>query len=72
MLLRKHGVASAYDRIKKLTRGQAVSKKNIDEIIDQCKEFTKEDIKRLKSLSPQNYLGIAKELALGEIQSVSS
>jgi adenylosuccinate lyase len=66
MLLRKYGVTSAYDRLKNMTRGQEIDKKSIDNIIDNCMEFSEEDKVRLKCLSPREYIGIAEKLAVDE------
>ena len=66
MLLRKYGVASAYDRLKNMTRGQEIDKNSIDRIIDECIELSDKDKDRLKLLSPREYIGIAEKLATDE------
>jgi adenylosuccinate lyase len=58
--LRAHGMGDAYELLKKLTRGRKVTQKDIEEWIENLK--TTEKIRGdLRKISPQNYIGYAKE-----------
>lgn len=60
-VLRKHGIADAYEQLKKLTRGQEITKQILDNYIKQLKipDSSKE---KLLKLTPENYIGHAISL----------
>lgn len=60
-VMRKHKVENAYEQLKKLTRGKRVNKKAVHAFIDSLKIPSSEK-KRLKSLTPSKYIGLATEL----------
>ena len=63
-VLRKHQVADAYEQLKALTRGEAVSRESLEEFIYKL-EIPAEEKTRLIQLTPATYIGLAEELALG-------
>eukprot|EP01138_Halocafeteria_seosinensis_P010637 gb/GECG01010862.1/.p1 GENE.gb/GECG01010862.1/~~gb/GECG01010862.1/.p1 ORF type:complete len:500 (+),score=54.07 gb/GECG01010862.1/:1-1500(+) len=61
-VMRRHGMETPYETLKKLTRGKDVGEKEMMDFIDALELSTNEK-ERLKRLTPHNYLGIAQELA---------
>jgi adenylosuccinate lyase len=61
-VMRKYGMADAYDRLKAATRGKVVSKDALHLLIESCQEVPKEEIARLKQLSPETYLGLSEQI----------
>ena len=61
-LLRHHGAAGAYERIRRLTRGRKVDRETLDALIGglPIPEDAKE---RLRALTPRAYTGCAERLA---------
>jgi adenylosuccinate lyase len=61
-VMRRHGVEDAYERLRDLTRGQAVDRGRLREFIEalELPEAAKE---RLIALSPSTYVGAAGRLA---------
>ena len=60
-VMRRHKVENAYEQLKELTRGKKVNKKTVHKFIDQL-SIPSADKKRLKSLTPSTYIGLATEL----------
>lgn len=60
-VMRKYKVEKAYEQLKSLTRGKSVNKKSVHKFIDGLKIPSAEK-KRLKSLTPSKYIGLATEL----------
>ncbi|MCF7918247.1 adenylosuccinate lyase [Candidatus Gracilibacteria bacterium] len=60
-VLRAHGHADAYDQLKKFSRGQALSLKEIQKFIDST-DLPKAEKDRLKKLTPETYTGLAEKL----------
>jgi adenylosuccinate lyase len=61
-VLRKHGVADAYEQLKALTRGRPVDESAIREFIAKA-PLEESDRKRLAALTPAEYTGLAALLA---------
>ncbi len=61
-VMRRYGIPEPYEKLKALTRGQAVSKEILHEFIASLDIPAKEK-KRLTALTPDTYIGIAAELA---------
>ncbi len=61
-ILRTTDCTQPYEKLKELTRGRKVTKEDYVKFIEEI-EVSKEIKERLKKLSPQNYVGLAKELA---------
>ena len=61
-VLRRHGVEDAYEQLKALTRGRAITQSVLHEFIDTA-ELPSEAKARLRELTPAKYIGIAAELA---------
>jgi adenylosuccinate lyase len=61
MMMRKHEVEGAYEKLKEITRGQQVSEEQMSEFIEtiEVPELDKEILRKLK---PWNYVGLASEL----------
>jgi len=64
-VMRRHGVDNPYERLKTLTRGRSVDADTFRELIDAL-EIPEEARQRLRSLSPETYLGLAAALARGQ------
>ncbi len=61
ILMRKQGEGGAYEKIKALTRGVAVTKDTFKTIIQQLPLSVMEK-RKLKRLAPASYIGLAKNL----------
>ena len=61
-VMRLHGINDAYEQLKQLTRGQAVSKQLLHEFIEQL-PIDQQQRQRLRQLTPGSYLGYAAQLA---------
>lgn len=60
-VMRKHGHANSYDKLKAITRGKGISEEDIKAFIDSV-ELPETDKKRLLALTPSQYVGIAASL----------
>jgi adenylosuccinate lyase len=61
-VMRRYGIPEPYEKLKALTRGQAVSKDLLIEFIGTL-EIPDDEKQRLLDLTPQTYTGLAGELA---------
>src|SRR5690349_18617141 len=61
-VLRAAGVPNGYERLKDLTRGQAIDARSLSAFIDTL-PISADDKGRLKKLSPKDYTGLASKLA---------
>ena len=62
MMMRKHGIADAYERLKKATRGEVVTQSQLHSLINETNELTDEAKEKLLSLTPSSYIGLASRL----------
>lgn len=60
-VMRKHGHANSYDKLKAITRGKGITEEDIKTFIESL-ELPEADKKRLLSLTPSQYVGIAASL----------
>ena len=60
MVMRQHGVANAYEQLKQLTQGQALSKKEYMDFVSQL-DLPQETKSRLSKLTPADYVGLANQ-----------
>ncbi len=61
-VMRRYGIPEPYEKLKGLTRGQAVSKEILQDFIKTL-DIPDEEIERLLALSPESYIGLAAEQA---------
>ena len=61
-VMRRHGVADAYDQLKAISRGRRLDRRALAEFVKQL-PIPAEAKKRLLALTPAKYTGIAAELA---------
>ena len=61
-VMRRYGIPEPYEKLKELTRGQAVSKELLAEFITAL-EIPDAEKKRLLELTPERYIGLAAALA---------
>ena len=61
-VLRRHGVADAYEQLKSLTRGKTIDKKMLYNFIEQL-PLPAETKLQLQTLTPEQYTGYAAQLA---------
>jgi adenylosuccinate lyase len=61
-VMRRHGVANAYERLKDMTRGKAITREAIRDFIATL-DIPSADRDRLLALTPAGYTGKAAELA---------
>ena len=69
-VMRRYGVANAYEQLKTVTRGKEISKSDLDDLIQSCQELPDDVRSRLLALTPNDYIGIAPQLARGFSQVV--
>ncbi|MCF0106390.1 MAG: adenylosuccinate lyase [Holdemanella sp.] len=62
-MLRKYGIADAYDQLKALTRGKNISKEAIMEFANGLDVLSEEDRQTLLDMTPASYIGVANQLA---------
>ncbi len=62
-VMRRHGLANPYERLKEFTRGRAVTLAAMHEFIDSLAELPAAERKRLKAMTPASYTGLAATLA---------
>jgi len=63
-LMRKYGVADAYERLKSASRGKQIDAKTLHSIVNKCTDIPDVERKAFMKLTPSSYLGFASELAL--------
>jgi adenylosuccinate lyase len=61
-VMRRYGIPEPYEKLKTLTRGQAVSKDLLHEFIVSL-EIPDQEKQRLLALTPETYIGLAARLA---------
>jgi adenylosuccinate lyase len=62
-IMRRYGIPNPYEQLKELTRGKdSISKETIHKFIDDL-TIPDAEKKRLREMTPQNYIGKAAELA---------
>jgi adenylosuccinate lyase len=61
-VMRRHGIAQAYEKLKALTRGHKIDQSTLKQFIESL-ELPKETKKQLIALTPENYTGNAAEMA---------
>lgn len=63
-VMRRYGVAGAYEQLKELTRGKAgINRETLAAFINSLQGIPEAEKKRLLALTPANYIGKATELA---------
>ncbi len=62
-VMRKHAVSDAYEQLKALTRGQAITQEHLQSFIAGL-DIPAEDKQRLAALTPATYIGLAESLTL--------
>jgi len=61
-VMRRYGIPEPYEKLKALTRGQAVSKEILLDFI-QTLDIPENEIERLLALTPESYVGLATQQA---------
>lgn len=61
-VMRRYGIPEPYEKLKALTRGQAVTKELLHEFIGSL-DVPDVEKKRLLALTPEHYTGLSAELA---------
>ena len=62
-VMRRHGLAHPYERLKEFTRGREITLVAMHEFIDTLAELPTGERERLKALTPAGYTGLAAALA---------
>jgi adenylosuccinate lyase len=62
-VMRRYGLPKPYERLKALTRGQAITAESLAAFIDGL-ELPEAERARLKAMTPASYIGLAAELAV--------
>jgi adenylosuccinate lyase len=62
-VMRRHGLPEPYERLKALTRGQAITRESLAAFIDGL-ELPEAERARLKAMTPASYIGLAADLAV--------
>jgi len=60
-VMRRYGIEGAYEQLKALTRGKKINQATISKFVDNLK-LPPNEKKKLKSLTPAKYIGLAVEL----------
>jgi len=60
--MRIFGEENPYERLKELTRGQKITKKDLIKFVDSLEKVPLDFKERMKLLTPETYVGLAKEL----------
>lgn len=63
-VMRRHGIEDPYETLKRMTRGRPVDAETFRDLIDGL-DIPEDARKRLRSLTPETYLGLAGALAHG-------
>lgn len=63
-VMRAQGIKDSYEQLKALTRGKSISRASYIKMVHDLPGLTDEARRALQQLTPHNYLGLAKELAL--------
>ncbi|MDA8561975.1 adenylosuccinate lyase [Gammaproteobacteria bacterium] len=63
-VMRKHKVEQSYEKLKDFTRGKKITKELLHQFIDTL-DLSRQIKQNLFKLTPENYIGYAKELAKG-------
>ena len=61
-VMRRHGIAEPYEKLKALTRGQKITPERLAEFVDSL-ELPPDVKTRLRALTPADYTGLAAQLA---------
>ncbi len=61
-VMRKYNIADAYEKLKKLTRGNSPDREKLDSFI-QSLDLPEDEKKSLMALTPSNYTGLAEKQA---------
>ena len=61
MMMRKHEVEGAYEKLKEITRGQTVSEDDMGRFIETI-NIPDGDKEILRKLKPWNYVGLAGDI----------
>jgi len=61
-VMRRYGVENAYEKLKELTRGEAITAAAMSEFI-QTLEIPEEAKEHLQQMTPSNYIGLAQTLS---------
>lgn len=61
-IMRRYGVSNPYERLKELTRGQAVNQEILQAFVDGL-DVPEEAKQMMRELTPLNYTGLAEKLA---------
>ncbi|RCV45103.1 hypothetical protein SEVIR_9G430300v4 [Setaria viridis] len=61
-VMRRYGIPEPYEKLKELTRGQAVTKDSMQQFIDGL-DIPEEVRSKLSKLTPHSYTGLAEDLA---------
>ncbi|MBU8848412.1 MAG: adenylosuccinate lyase [Desulfobacterales bacterium] len=60
--MRVFGEDNPYERLKELTRGQKINKKDLEKFVDSLEKVPADFKKRMKQLTPETYVGLAQNL----------
>ena len=61
-ILRREGVEMPYEKLKAMTRGRKVTMNDFELFID-CLDISEEVRRELKTITPENYVGLAGVLS---------
>jgi adenylosuccinate lyase len=61
-VMRRYGIADSYEALKDLTRGQRIDRQILHDFIDSL-ALPPAERARLKMMTPENYIGVASDLA---------
>ncbi|KXG39506.1 hypothetical protein SORBI_3001G392500 [Sorghum bicolor] len=62
-VMRRYGIPERYEKLKELTRGQAVTKDSMQQFIDDL-DLPEEVRSKLSKLTPHSYTGLAEDLTI--------
>jgi adenylosuccinate lyase len=66
-VMRRYGLPEPYEQLKELTRGQGITKQTLTSFLGD-KPLNAPTLQSLESLRPDSYVGLARELAIKELE----
>merc|ERR1712176_111800 len=71
-VMRRHAVSNPYEKLKSLTRGRKITQKDLETFVESLDgEVPEDDIRRMLTWTPRDYIGTAEDIARKAVKEVS-